>query len=116
MTANKETIETYMDGFRNTDRTKILSCLADDIEWVVPGAFHVRGKDDFAKHIVDDGFVGYPEITVSRLIETDDVVVAEGSVRAPRRDGTFLDLVFCDLFDVRNGKIRRLISDLMETK
>jgi uncharacterized protein len=37
-------------------------------------------------------------------------------VRAPKRDGTFLDLVFCDVFDVRNGKIRRLISYLMETK
>ena len=42
--------------------------------------------------------------------------VAEGSVRAPKPDGTFLDLVFCDVFDMRNGKIRRLISYLMEVK
>jgi uncharacterized protein len=116
MTTNKNMIEAYMDGFRNTDRPQILSCLTDDIEWVIPGAFHVRGKDDFAKHIVDDGFVGHPEITVSRLIDADDVVVAEGSVRAQKRDGTFLDLVFCDVFDMRDGKIRRLISYLVEAK
>ena len=114
MTPNKKTIEAYMDGFRRTDRPQILSCLTDDVEWVVPGAFQVRGKDEFAKHIVDDGFVGHPAITVSRLMEADDTVVAEGSVRAPKRDGTFLDLVFCDVFDMRNGKIRRLISYLME--
>ena len=116
MTPNKTTVEAYMDGFRKTDRAQILSCLTDDVEWVVPGAFHVRGKDDFAKHIVDEGFVGYPLITVSRLTEEDDVVVAEGAVRAPKQDGTFLNLVFCDVFDMGNGKIRRLVSYLMETK
>jgi ketosteroid isomerase-like protein len=116
MTPNKRTIEIYMDGFRKTDRPQILSCLTDDVEWVLPGAFHVRGKDDFAKHIVDEGFVGHPLITVSRLTEEDNVVVAEGSVRAPKQDGGFLNLVFCDVFDMRDGKIRRLVSYLMETK
>ena len=113
---NKKTIETYMDGFRTTDCSMILSCLTDDVEWVIPGAFHVRGKDDFAKHIVDEGFMGHPLITVGRLLEAGDVVVAEGSVRAPRKDGAFLDLVFCDVFDMRDGKIRRLISYLMEAR
>lgn len=116
MTPNKRMIEAYMDGFRKTDRTQILSCLTDDVEWVIPGVFHVIGKEDFAKHIVDEGFVGHPVITVSRLMEEDDVVVAEGSVRAPKQDGTFLNLVFCDVFYMRNGKIRRLVSYLMETK
>lgn len=105
-----------MDAFRATDRAAILSCLTDDVEWILPGAFHVHGKDDFAKHIVDDGFVGRPVITVSRLLEDGDVVVAEGAVRAPKADGAFLDLVFCDVFDMRDGKIRRLISYLMEVK
>ncbi len=116
MTTNKRTIEAYMDGFRKTDRPGILSCLTDDVEWVIPGAFQVRGKDDFAKHIVDEGFTGHPVITVSRMTEEDNVVVAEGSVRAPKQDGMFLDLVFCDVFEMRNGKIRRLVSYLMETK
>jgi len=116
MTPNKRMVEAYMDGFRKTDRPQILSCLTDDVEWVIPGTFHVRGKDDFAKHIVDDGFAGHPAITVSRITEEDDVVVAEGSVRAPKQDGTFIDLVFCDVFDLRDGRIRRLVSYLMETK
>ena len=116
MTPNKKMVESYMEGFRKTDRPQILSCLTDDVEWVIPGAFHVNGKDEFAKHIVDDGFAGHPTITVSRMTEEDDVVVAEGSVRAPKQDGTFIDLVFCDVFDMRSGRIRRLVSYLMETK
>lgn len=116
MTPNKRTVEAYMDGFRITDCQQILSCLTNDVEWVIPGAFHVQGKDDFSRHIVDEGFAGQPLITVNRLTEEDNVVVAEGSVRAPKQDGTFLNLVFCDVFDMRNGKIRRLVSYLMETK
>jgi len=37
-------------------------------------------------------------------------------VRTSKEGGTFLNLVFCDVFDMRNGKIRRLVSYLMETK
>jgi ketosteroid isomerase-like protein len=116
MKSNKRTIEIYLDGFRTMNRPLILSCLTEDVEWVIPGMFHIKGKD-FAKHIVDEGFANTPPaITVSRLLEDEDVVVAEGIVHAPKQDGTFLNLVFCDLFDMRNGKIRRLISYLMEMK
>ena len=44
------------------------------------------------------------------------MVVAEEVVRAPKQDGTFLNLIFCDVFDMRNGKISRRVSYLMETK
>lgn len=116
MTPNQRTVESYMDGFRKTDRPRILSCLTDDVEWEIPGLFHVRGKDGFAKHIVDEGFEGHPEITIVRMVESGDIVVAEGRVRAPRADGTVMNLVFCDLFEMQNTRIRRLVSYLMEVK
>jgi limonene-1,2-epoxide hydrolase len=56
VTSNIRTVEAYMDGFRKTDRAQILSCLSQDVEWVIPGFFRVRGKDEFDKHIVDEGF------------------------------------------------------------
>ena len=116
MTRNKSTVERYMNGFRRTDRDQILSCLTDDVEWEIPGAFHTRGKNEFGAHIVDEGFVPNPAITITRMIEEDDVVVAEGSVRTRRTDGTSLNLAYCDVFEMQGGKIRRLVSYLMETK
>jgi uncharacterized protein len=116
MTPNQRTVEAYMDGFRRTDRRQILSCLTDDVEWVIPGAFHVKGKAEFDKHIVDDGFDGSPAITITRMMESGGVVVAEGLVRAGRSDGTILNLAFCDVFDMQDTKIRRLVSYLMETR
>jgi limonene-1,2-epoxide hydrolase len=116
MTANKRTVEAYMEAFRRTDREAILRCLTDDVRWVIPGVFDVQGKDSFAGHIVDEGFTGSPEIAVTRLVEEGEVVVAEGTVRAPRTDGTTMTLVFCDVFEMEAGRIRGLVSYLMETR
>jgi ketosteroid isomerase-like protein len=112
---NKKIVEMFMDGFRRTDRSLILSTLTDDVEWDLPGAFHARGKDEFNRHIVGEGFVSSPSINVTRLTEEADVVVAEGTVRTERKDGTLLNLVFCDVFEMQGGKIRRLTSYLMAT-
>jgi ketosteroid isomerase-like protein len=116
MTENKKTVERYMEAFRRTDHEQILACLTDDVEWVIPGAFHARGKAAFDQEIENDAFTGHPDITVTRLIEEDDVVVAEGSVRAQRKDGAIMNLVFCDVFEMQGGRIRKLISYLMEVR
>jgi ketosteroid isomerase-like protein len=116
MTPNKTTVRAYMDAFTRTDRAQILACLTDDVEWEIPGGFRIQGKDAFNAHIVDDGFAAKPDIVVSRLTEADDVVVAEGTVRTERQDGTVLNIAFCDVFEMRDQKIRRLISYLMQTK
>ena len=51
MSQNIETVKTYLDGFRNNDHEQILSCLTDDIEWTVFGAFHLVGKEAYDKAI-----------------------------------------------------------------
>ena len=116
MTENKLVVQKYMEGFRITDRDAILACVTDDVEWEIPGLFQAHGKVAFNDHIVDPGFAGHPVINVSRLIEESDVVVAEGTVLARREDGSTLPLAFCDVFEMRGGKIRRLVSYLVQTK
>jgi ketosteroid isomerase-like protein len=116
MTENKRTVEEYMDGFRKSDHAQILSCLTDDVEWETPGAFHLIGKDAFDKEIENEAFLGSPIITITRMTEENDVVVAEGSVRTQKKDGDFLSLRFCDVFVMQAGKIKRLTSYLSEIK
>jgi ketosteroid isomerase-like protein len=116
MSRNKQTVQKYMDAFTRSDHAEILSCLTDDVEWVLPGAFHLIGKDAFDKEIENEAFVGSPTIKVTRMTEEDDVVVAEGSVRAARRDGGVLNAVFCDVFVMQDAKVRHLTSYLMEVK
>lgn len=115
MSENQRTVDRYMEGFRQNDHSEILACLTEDVEWLVPGAFHVHGKDAFDQEIEGEGFVRPPSIEVTRMLESGDVVFAEGYVRTERSDGTRIDLAMCDVFEMRDGKIRKLTSYLMPT-
>lgn len=114
MSPNKQTVERYMEGFRKSDHALVLSCLADDVEWLMPGMFHLAGKAAFDNEIENDAFVGSPAIGITRMVEEGDVVIAEGTVRAAKRDGGTLNAVFCDVFLMHDARIRHLTSYLME--
>ena len=116
MTENKKIVQKYMDGFNKSDLKQILSCLTEDVEWILPGGFHLNGKEEFDKEIENPGFEGKPKIIITRIVEENDVVVVEGTVRAKKKDTGFLNLVYCDVFVMNNGLIRQLTSYLMEVK
>lgn len=110
MSPNKNTVQKYIDGFNSSDHAQILSCLTEDIEWLMPGNFHLIGKDAFDKEIENDAFTGSPTVRLTRMTEENDVVLAEGTVRVAWKAGGFLDALFCDAFEMENAKIRRLTT------
>lgn len=114
MTENKQTVDKYMDGFRKSDHEQVLSCLTDEVEWDMPGVFHLTGKEAFDKEIENEAFVGSPAISITRMTEENDIVVAEGSVRTQRKDGGVLNAMFCDVFVMDRNRVRRLTTYLME--
>ncbi|MBA2458473.1 MAG: nuclear transport factor 2 family protein [Gemmatimonadales bacterium] len=116
MSSNKNTVQQYIDGFNQSDHALILACLTDDVEWLMPGAFHLVGKDAFDKEIENDAFAGSPTVRITRMTEENEVVIAEGTVRVAWKAGGFLDAVFCDVFEMENARIRRLITYLVTLK
>ncbi|MGW5642099.1 nuclear transport factor 2 family protein [Saccharopolyspora sp. NPDC003752] len=106
MSRNIETVNTYLDGFRKNDHEQILSCLTDDIRWTVFGAFQLTGKEAYDKAI--DGapeFIDPPELEVVRLVEQDDVVMAEINGTAKRAAGGEMRMSMAEVFRMRDGKI-----------
>jgi uncharacterized protein len=116
MTKNKEIVEKYMDGFNKSDHKMILSCLTDDVEWILSGVFHLCGKDEFDKEIENPAFEGKPIIVTTRMVEENNIVIAGGTVQAKKKDSDLINLVFCDVFEMRDNLISRLTSYLMEAK
>jgi ketosteroid isomerase-like protein len=111
---NKATVEAYMEAYAKWDHKAVLACLTDDVEWYIPGAANLKGKAAFDAAIEGEGNSGPPKISVDRLVEEDDIVVAEGQVIAPLEGGNTLQLVYCDVFLMRQGKIRQLTSYLVQ--
>ena len=113
MTENKKTVDKYMEAFRRSDHQMILDCLTDDVVWKMPGVYEHHGKKEFDKEIENDNFVGRPTIQIKRYVEENDIVIAEGAVQCQMKNGNMLDAVFCDVFEMTGGKIRKLTSYLM---
>lgn len=117
MSRNTDTVNAYIDGFRSNDHERILSCLTDDIEWTVFGAFHVTGKEAYDAAI--DGppeFINPPTLEVVRMVEQGDVVMAEmrGSVR--RAAGGEMRMSMAEVFVMRDGKIAERRAWVIELK
>jgi uncharacterized protein len=110
LSRNKETVKRYIDGFNKSDHPQILSCLTDDIEWLMPGTFHLNGKAAIDREIENDAFIGKPVVTITRLTEENNVVIAEGTVLVEWKAGGFLEAVFSDAFEMENARIKRLVT------
>jgi ketosteroid isomerase-like protein len=116
VSARKGVVETYFDGFRRSDHQQILACLTDDVAWDLPGYAHLTGKDAFDHEIENDEFVGSPTLTVDRLIEEADTVVAIGNSETTHKSGQLHRFAFCDVFTFAGEQIRRVESYLVPLK
>ncbi|TDC85684.1 nuclear transport factor 2 family protein [Actinomadura sp. 7K507] len=117
MSRNIETVNTYLDGFRKNDHEQILSCLTDDIEWTVFGAFRLTGKDAYDKAI--DGppeLIAPPRLEVVRTVEQDDVVMAELAGTVQRAAGGEMRMSMAEVFVMRDGKIAERRAWVIELK
>lgn len=113
MSVRKVVVETYFEGFRRGDHATILGCLTDDVVWDLPGFRHLSGKEAFDGEIENEAFVGRPTLTVDRLIEEGDTVVATGNGEATQASGVVHRFAFCDIFTFTGTSIGRVESYLV---
>ncbi|HWB71127.1 MAG TPA: nuclear transport factor 2 family protein [Egibacteraceae bacterium] len=113
MSARKDVVETYFDGFRRSDHRQILACLTDDVVWDLAGYRRLTGKDAFDQEIENDEFVGSPTLTVDRLVEEADTVVATGNGETTHESGQVHRFAFCDVFTFAGDDICRVESYLV---
>jgi len=105
LSPNKRVIATYL----SRDRAKSDSLMADDIEWVewvdgvTPAGAVCKGKAAVIGNPGDDELRN--EIT--RMTEEGNVVVVEGICHVTKKDGTSLKVRFCNIFELKDGKVRR---------
>jgi uncharacterized protein len=113
MSPNKKVIEQYF-----ANRSNIPELLANDAEWIewadgVPASgVRTQGK---AAYIANLGR-GDLRIHVVRMTEEGNVVVAEGNVRVPKKEGGTMQFQFVDIFELENRKIKRLNSFAAQLK
>jgi uncharacterized protein len=119
MSANKKVVETYQTSLGNLDWAAVASCLTDDVERVEwadgfpSSGVPVRGK---AAVIKDMETPTRFQILATRMTEENNVVVAECVVRVPLKEGGTFVGQSCSIYELENGKIKRMSSFVAENK
>jgi uncharacterized protein len=119
MSPNKKVVETYLTSMGNLDWAAVAACLADDverIEWAdgfAQSGVPVRGKAAVLKELVAPRKF---QIKALRMTEENDVVATEEAVRVPLENGgTFVGRA-CGIFELENGKLKRMSSWVAQDK
>jgi ketosteroid isomerase-like protein len=110
MSARKQLVETYFEGFRRGDHAMVLECLTEDVIWDLPGYTSLAGKEAFDGEIANPEFTGLPTLLIDHLLEDGDVVAAIGTGHADRRAGGTHHFAYCDAFTFRGDLIGRVES------
>jgi ketosteroid isomerase-like protein len=119
MSPNKKVVETYQTSLGNLDWATVASCLTDDVERVEwadgfpTSGVPVRGK---AAVVKDMEAPRKFQVHATRLTEENDVVVAECVVRVPLAEGGTFVGQCSTIYELRDGKIRRISSFVAENK
>lgn len=113
MSSRKDVVGQYFEGFRRSDHGQVLACLTNDVAWDLPGYAHLKGKEAFDREIENEEFVGSPTLTVDRVIEEGDTVVAIGNGEATHKSGEARRFAFCDVFTFAGERVNRVESYLV---
>jgi ketosteroid isomerase-like protein len=116
MSRHKAIVEKYIKGFRHTDHSQILSCLADDIVWVLHGYKTIHGKEAFDAEIENEAFEGHPVINLERFIEEGDYVAVTGNGTATKKGGEKMNFAFSEVFTFSGDVVSRLDTYHVWTK
>jgi ketosteroid isomerase-like protein len=112
----KAIVNKYIEGFRRTNHAQTLSCLTDDIVWVLHGYKTVRGKQAFDAEIENDAFEGSPTINLERLVEEGDSVAVTGNGSVAKKGGQVMTFAFSELFTFSGDLVSRLDTYHVWTK
>jgi len=110
MSAQEQTVHRYMDGFRRSDHETILSCLTDDVTWIIHGFRTTQGKSEFDSEIENPAFEGSPQLEVDRTVEDGNVVVVTGTGVGHHRESGPFRFAYNDLFTFQDDLIAQVDS------
>ena len=112
---NKEMVKAAWIAFGKGDLQTAFNSMADNVSWLIPGNIPgvsgvKRGKDEITKFASGVGAV-FPEglqTEITRAHATEDAVILELTNRGKVSNGKSYENEYCFVFELENGKIRRI--------
>ncbi|MDB5286506.1 MAG: nuclear transport factor 2 family protein [Mucilaginibacter sp.] len=113
---NKEIIFEVIEAFDRGDGETITKHMTDDVEWHILGDKTYTGKEALKKFFADNTEMKMLSSTKDHVIIDGDNIAVNGQVQCTGPDGEFCDMYYCDIYELENYKVKRLITYIVNKK
>jgi ketosteroid isomerase-like protein len=109
---NKEIIQEIILAFDNSDIETILRHVTDDIVWEMRDdkGMVVKGKENLLNFFSEYNEMRMVGSTKDHIIVDVDQVAVDGIVQMQGKDAVPFEMYYCDIYELKDGKINRMIS------
>ncbi len=112
---NKELIQRINQAFADGDIDFFSNFLDEDTRWNIIGISTITGKHNIMKAMEKEELEAFPEVSVKNIIAEGDSVVVESTGKAIRKTGAPYHASYCDVYQLRDGKIQEFTTYVIET-
>jgi ketosteroid isomerase-like protein len=104
--SNKEILLQANEAFNQGDYETYLTYFTPDTKWVYVGERTILGKEQLRRYLPTayDGAT----FTVEQYIEQGNYLTVVGKVRLKQQNGSLVDHAYCDIWQLRDGKVAEL--------
>ena len=87
----------------------------EDVEWIFVGEQTLKGKEAVRQYMKET-YIEPPRFVVDHLIAEGDFVTVLGDITLKDESGKDVELAYCDVWRLRDGKLAELKAFVVEKK
>lgn len=111
---NKQILEQANAAVTAGDYEGFLSYCTEDTEWNFIGQQVLKGKEAVRRYM-QETYIEPPKFEVRNLISEDNFVIAMGKISLKDEQGTSTEYDYCDVWQLRYGKLHELKAYVVAT-
>lgn len=114
--SNKEVVQQVIDAFDKNDVDGILNNFMDNAEWHMRPGKSVSGKTAIRGFFDEISGMQMQTSINKHIIVNGDQAAVDGEVKCKDPNGNVFDMYYCDIYELENGKVKKLISYTVDKK
>lgn len=116
MKSNKEIIIAFNMAFDQGKSEDIAPLIAEDFEWHLLGDSVIKGKNNLLQFFADHPDMKIITVTKEHILADGDTAFVSGEVQCTDKSGQIYDLYYCDVYELADGLITKMISYTVNKK
>ena len=112
---NKAIIEKINEAFAGGNIDFFSAYITEETQWNVIGISTLIGKKKIMGALQSKELESPPVVTVRNVVAEGDSVIVQSTGNAVRKTGESYQASYCDVYRLKNGKIKEFTTYVIET-